>query len=247
MTQPDDSPDLSEAEALEAKPVLPWYIPAAVILFALLCLFHFDNGSGGGSGEPLPAGDIVTMMLVMEGLFLLPILACRRFFGSEQPAAQEFMCDDLPDAILPVSLFITSVTFLFFLGITHITVQILEPMGFVPQADFTIPLIKSAPLPYRIMMIAIVTILIPVVEELVFRFVLYRSLRTILSHVPAMLAVAGFFAVVHGFIFPLPGLFCLSIILQESLRRSKNLYLPILIHGQFNSLMLILPHLLNAQ
>tara|TARA_Y100000588_G_scaffold395287_1_gene522402 strand:- start:6450 stop:7070 length:621 start_codon:yes stop_codon:yes gene_type:complete len=94
---------------------------------------------------------------------------------------------------------------------------------------------KNAPsFPAIISMILLAIVGAPIVEELVFRGLLYRFLKFRMGKTPAILISAGVFASIHS---TLPGFFpllILGVFLCISYEISGNLKVPILIHAIFN-------------
>lgn len=82
-----------------------------------------------------------------------------------------------------------------------------------------------------------VLLIAPVAEEVLFRLVLFESLRPAGPR-PAAWLTAFVFALVHGAPKELPGLFVLSLVLQRCRQQSGNLWLPIMVHAGFNAVSL---------
>lgn len=86
--------------------------------------------------------------------------------------------------------------------------------------------------------LATVCFLIPVMEEFLFRGLLYSGLRWVLAPLPAMLFSAGVFAALHDLsaFLPIFALGCLLAVIRE---RTASLVPVILVHGLHNSITLI--------
>lgn len=78
-----------------------------------------------------------------------------------------------------------------------------------------------------------VTVLAPFAEEIIFRFGCFEFLRSLSVAKPG-LWVAGVFALIHGQLFAIPGLFLLSLLLQAARARGRGLWFPIFIHAFYN-------------
>ncbi|MCR5537720.1 MAG: CPBP family intramembrane metalloprotease [Lachnospiraceae bacterium] len=82
--------------------------------------------------------------------------------------------------------------------------------------------------------IAIVGVLIPIVEELIYRGLAFRRMRDSISFVPAALITALLFALVHGNIVQGLYAFGTGILLAYVYERSGSLAAPILLHMTAN-------------
>ncbi len=83
-------------------------------------------------------------------------------------------------------------------------------------------------------------VVVPIIEEIVFRGLFYKLLRSYFSIVPSMLVSSIIFSIVHKNILVSIVLFSLGLILCYSYERYKSLIYPIVIHSLFNLLMLLL-------
>ena len=85
-----------------------------------------------------------------------------------------------------------------------------------------------------------IIVVVPIIEEIVFRGLFYKLLRSYFSIAPSMLISSIIFSIVHKNILVSIVLFCLGLILCYSYERNKSLIYPIVIHSLFNLLMLLL-------
>ena len=93
-------------------------------------------------------------------------------------------------------------------------------------------------------MLAVAGVLIPIVEELFFRRLIFGAFRPF--GVPAaLIATAFIFAGAHGFLYGLPALFGLGAVFQWQYLRTGNLLTPMLTHMIYNSISLTLVFLLR--
>ena len=81
---------------------------------------------------------------------------------------------------------------------------------------------------------------VPVVEEVLFRAVLYLPLRRRIGRLPATLAVSAIFALAHLYIWGLPHLFVLSLLFIALYEKTKSLWMSILTHAAFNGVNIVL-------
>jgi len=85
-----------------------------------------------------------------------------------------------------------------------------------------------------------IVVVVPIIEEIVFRGLFYKLLRSYFSIVPSMLMSSIIFSIVHKNILVSIVLFSLGLILCYSYERNKSIIYPIVIHSLFNLLMLLL-------
>lgn len=89
-------------------------------------------------------------------------------------------------------------------------------------------------------------------EELFYRNVIQKSLYDWFSRPNAVLVASALFALIHipayftrgigPLLTTLPVLFVLALVLGESYRRTRNITVPILIHGAFNAIQFLLQY-----
>ena len=85
-----------------------------------------------------------------------------------------------------------------------------------------------------------IIVVVPIIEEIVFRGLFYKLLRSYFSIVTSMLVSSIIFSMVHENILVSIVLFSLGLILCYSYERNKSIIYPIVIHSLFNLLMLFL-------
>jgi membrane protease YdiL (CAAX protease family) len=84
------------------------------------------------------------------------------------------------------------------------------------------------------LLVVIVVCLAPVVEELIFRGMIYRFLKGKMLPLYALCLNAFLFALVHMNLFSFLPLFLLSLLLAYSYEKTGNIKVPILFHALFN-------------
>lgn len=121
-------------------------------------------------------------------------------------------------------------------GLVNHAVQILmdEPfhnpqVAVLAQAAITVPAIIAT--------FAVVSILVPFVEELVFRGLLYGWIRKRLNVPAGVLLSAIVFSLAHGIIILVPALVVQGIVLALLYEYSRSLWPPIVFHATFNAAM----------
>ncbi len=88
-------------------------------------------------------------------------------------------------------------------------------------------------------MIVMVGIVAPIVEEVVFRGLLYGWLRRHIGVAAGAVVSAVVFAAVHGIPVLLPALAVTGLVLAIVYERSGSLWPPIIVHGIFNTMMTV--------
>lgn len=88
-------------------------------------------------------------------------------------------------------------------------------------------------------MLLLVAVLVPFIEEIIFRGLIFGWLRKRLRFVLAAPLVALLFAVAHQIWMLVPVLFFMGLVLAAITERSGSLWPPIILHGTFNGVMTI--------
>jgi len=84
------------------------------------------------------------------------------------------------------------------------------------------------------------SVVAPVVEEVIFRGVLYLPARRAMGAVPAAALVSVVFALAHGYVWGLPQLFVLSLIFVALFERTGTLLASMAAHSAFNTFHIVL-------
>lgn len=103
----------------------------------------------------------------------------------------------------------------------------------------------SAPGAWAIVLVLVVVVCAPVVEELVYRGLVQQGLANSLRPTTAWLLAAALFAAVHLVPIEFPGLFAFALVLGWCYRRTGRLGLPIVAHMAFNASGLLVVAVLN--
>jgi uncharacterized protein len=92
--------------------------------------------------------------------------------------------------------------------------------------------------------LGLTAVVVPVIEEILFRGVLYRWLRGFVTVGLAVFISSVLFAMAHGIPHLIPALAVLGAFLAWSFERTGSLWVPIIIHGVFNGIMMIMVYAL---
>ena len=93
---------------------------------------------------------------------------------------------------------------------------------------------SGSSLPELLGLLALLAVLIPFVEEVVYRRLLFGVFRP-LGVWPALIYTALIFAAMHGFVYGFPALLGLGIVFQWQYLRTENLWTSALTHMIFNA------------
>ena len=94
--------------------------------------------------------------------------------------------------------------------------------------------------PWLIVLVVIVVIGAPFVEELVYRGFIHGTLRSTMNSAVALVVAAMWFTAIHLAPVEYPGLFAFALVLGLSFHVTKRLGMPIVAHMAFNATGLIL-------
>jgi len=217
-----------------------WFALALALIVALLMgpVSAFLLAQSGGHEEAafaFTSGLFITQIIFQAGiigLILAWIVAVRKFRLTERfglrtrgwlmtPALALLWLVIAYCALVPVSLGSQVL-------MERITGIELKAQGLVESApDITDPAT-------RVLMLITLCLGAPLMEELLFRGVLYSVAARWLNPWYACVATSVFFGVIHGNLLSLIPLTLLGMFLAESYRRTRTLAVPVLMHSLFN-------------
>jgi hypothetical protein len=99
---------------------------------------------------------------------------------------------------------------------------------------------QAGNLPHTIMLVAFAVIIMPVVEELLFRGFLYPVFKGWAGALASTVFVSALFATLHLNLASLPALFVLALTFSLAYEWSGSIALPIVMHMAFNGIQLLL-------
>lgn len=132
------------------------------------------------------------------------------------------------------------------LVIAQVAILLLSWFGQVAEESALLQLVQNADLGEALVLVLAATVLAPVVEELVFRRVLYTCLRRCCDLPLAMTLTAAVFAVFHLNLAQWVPLFVLGLALQIAVQLSKSLWPAIMMHAVHNGLAIAIFFLVKA-
>lgn len=108
-----------------------------------------------------------------------------------------------------------------------------------PQAIVNF-LLESSDWKERIVICVAAVFAAPITEELIFRGCLYGVMRKYAGRSIAMVGTSALFALIHGHVPSLPGLFLLAIVLSLIYEATGSLWAPISLHAAFNGFTILI-------
>lgn len=93
----------------------------------------------------------------------------------------------------------------------------------------------SAPGAWVVLLVFVVVIAAPLIEELMYRGLIQQGLANSMGNIPATLLAAAFFAAIHFAPVEFPGLFVFALVLGVCFLRTGRLGLGIVTHMAFNA------------
>lgn len=130
-------------------------------------------------------------------------------------------------------------SFIYFLPVLFFTLILSKHVLFEYSEQSIVIHSKSFTLENNFREIFSICIISPILEELFFRFIFYRTLKYFLGLFLAIFVTSFIFAIIHSNILAMPSLFILGFYLNFIFVRFQNILYPILLHIFFNTIMLI--------
>lgn len=130
-----------------------------------------------------------------------------------------------------------AVLFLWPAGIvlTLASVSLLSLTGYEAKpSEFVAMMLREGGVSFWVSSVVLTLVLAPFAEEVLFRLVLFESLRDV-GDANALWLTSAAFALVHQVPEQIPALFLLGVVLQRARKRSGGLWLPLVIHAGFNA------------
>ena len=98
-----------------------------------------------------------------------------------------------------------------------------------------------------VVQILVTSVAAPLVEELLFRGIVYKRLRTIMNITPAMIISAALFGIVHGNMVQFIYAFLIGLIFAFVYEKFKTIWAPIILHASANLLSVIITALSGSE
>lgn len=137
--------------------------------------------------------------------------------------------------LLPVALLIGFAVVPFMLILQMACIHIFQKLNIPIEAQESIRTLQSIDSPLEVAVFSIMPVLqAPLVEETLFRGILFPALRSALPRWLAFLIPALLFAVVHANLLSVVPLFVFALLLTWQYEKTGNILCPMLTHASFN-------------
>lgn len=227
MSQPDDSVAIPFAPAA-ATWALGW-VAGSVVLGTVLVA-----AMGSPTGDELSIAQLFVVVMGSWLVFLVALSIVSRKFGSGVWIADfgaRFRPVDLVG--IPVGI----LTQLVLIPVLYVPLRGLWPDTFSQQRveERAQDLADRAHGFSAVLLVLIVVVGAPIVEELVYRGMLQRSLATAIEAAPALLVTAAWFSLIHLSPVEYPGLFLAGLVFGAAVLATNRIGPAIVTHAAFNA------------
>jgi len=234
------------AESPTQAPRRGWSWHRIATLLVLLLIAPQLAMPGGLTGEAPPAYAIALGMLLGHGGWLAILLVALGLQVGWRGMTAELGLRRLTRLDLRLVLRTVAMVVPLVWLLLIVSTLLWRWLGFPESPNPLIEWLGSAPSQTVATIVLAAVVVAPVVEEAVFRVAFFRTASAHLPEELAALVVSLAFALSHGLLVQVPALMALALVLQEVLRRSGNLWVPILVHALFNGVMVGLTLLARA-
>jgi membrane protease YdiL (CAAX protease family) len=218
------------------------YLCANIALMVALAL----TGRGDVDQTQIPIWATAVAVTAMWSVFLIAI---PRYLPYEEPSNKRSFSRSisLRDVVIGVPLGFASQFIL--MNMVNWPLMQLFPDSFSSDeiSQRATDLTNTAPGAWVIVLILVVAVGAPIVEEIVYRGAVQTHLQKTAGTAVALIGTAVLFAAIHMSLIEFPGLFAFALVLGITRLRSDTLGLPIVTHMSFNAAGLILVLLVLAE
>ncbi len=214
-------------------PQANWGLPEAILALGLAALFLWMALASASSAPSQINLNAVLSSLVLYAVLAFFICAFLVARGLNPIAAFGLRWAEWKAGLLtiPIALLLA---FPFIYLAQWVAYQLSGPSA-EPQPIVTF-LLENPGWQERLAVAAVAVIAAPIAEELIFRGCVYGVCRKFAGRLAAMFFTSVVFALIHGHLASLPGLFVLSIALTLVYEKTGSLWAPIGLHALFNGL-----------
>lgn len=227
MSHSDGSAAIPAASAA-ATWAIGWVAGSVVLGTALVAAM------GAGAGDELSIAQLSLVVMGSWAVFLVALSVASRRFGSGvwiSDFAARFRPIDLIG--IPVGV----LTQLVLIPVLYVPLRGLWPGTFSQQRieERAQDLADRAHGSSTVLLVLIVVVGAPIVEELVYRGMLQRSLATAIEAAPALLVTAAWFSLIHLSPVEYPGLFLAGLVFGAAVLATDRIGPAIVTHAAFNA------------
>jgi membrane protease YdiL (CAAX protease family) len=229
----DPSPDSAPAPAMRPGPAIGTWA-AAWVLGSLVVAPLVVVGIGADLGDELSIPELAAAAVATWTVFVAALWFASRRFGHGDPIADysiRFRAIDLVGVPIGV------VAQLVLVPLLYVPLQRWWPDTFSDQQleERARDLADRAGGATTVLLVLVVVVGAPIVEELVYRGLIQRSLTGALGAAPGLVLTAMGFALVHPSPVEYPGLFVAGLVFGGGLVATGRLGISILTHAAFNA------------
>jgi membrane protease YdiL (CAAX protease family) len=218
-------------------PAAPWGWPDAIFSAGLAAFFLSMAAASFGRPEGRVNLNAVVASLVLYAAIVILVIGFLVFrginpveaFGLRWPGWVRGMF-----VIVPCAMLLT----LPFVFLAQVLGYLISGPDSAPQAIVTF-LLESRGWKERTAVAAVAVLAAPVTEELVFRGCIYGVVRKYGGRMAAVIGTSVLFALIHGHVPSLPGLFLLAVGLALVYERTGSLWAPVGFHAAFNAITIV--------
>jgi membrane protease YdiL (CAAX protease family) len=186
-------------------------------------------------GGPLSAGSILLNVVLIQGMQIAIIWSWFRTRGAKPAEVFGFKQYSFLKSLKLAGILIVPAALLA-TGVAVMTQWFLRAQGFAVENQEAVELLRETPgLDVRLALILSACVAAPIVEELLFRGVLYGSLREVTHPWFALIFTSLLFGVIHLHLGTFPALALLGFFFAYAYQVTGSLLICILMHALFNS------------
>lgn len=182
----------------------------------------------------------IFLKLIMTQLILfIPPFIVMMLLSRDISAFAKIKLNNFRVKYLKIAFITEALIFFPIVAIALIIFVLLRYFGINPSSPI-IEILKNSPNGSILILFLISVIVAPIVEEYVFRMIIFSFIEKIFGVLPALILTSFIFAVLHGGLVQLVPLFLLALVLQLLYMRYKSLYPSIFLHMLHNLIIMAL-------
>jgi membrane protease YdiL (CAAX protease family) len=225
--------------AIGAGTAIAFWMAAFVIGAVLSGIALVATGYGTTAQEDLPTWATAVSVVGLWVPFVVMVTYSSRAYGSGR-LVRDLVARVKPAHFVGVAIGVASQ--LIVVPVVTIVASKVAPslFDYSKLEDRAHGLVDQANGGWVLLLLVVVALGAPIVEEMTYRGFLQGSLRRSMDPRVALVVVAALFAGVHFSVIEFPGLFAFALILGVCFEKSKGLALPIITHMAFNATAIVL-------
>jgi len=186
-----------------------------------------------------PLFNIFLKLILTQLILFIPPFAVMMFINRNASLLVKMKISNFSFKYVKIAFFTEALIFFPILVIALIMFVLLSYFGITPGSPI-IELLKNAPNGSILVLFVVSVIVAPIVEEYVFRVIIFGFIEKMFGALPALILTSFVFAVLHGGFVQLVPLFFLAVVLQLLYMKYKSLYPSMFLHMLHNLIIMIL-------